>query len=276
MDNEEDPRARVKALLKTGPYPILTTDQDKTIHDANPPAHCLFGYFPPHLQECPLDDLIPDLNDASLNAIHTGQHSNGTTFPLTVHRSPTRTPKKTLLWLQDLRKLSPPFDVGKTLQAALEHLTPIQEQRNAFITHDALPPAPTHPPQLENILTTILTHAIQHTPARPPRVHITAEQIPHETRYALITNLPRPRNGSTSPGLTACRRILKAHGGDLTLQPPDRSSLPPRTRPSEIPPGQGAMFLITLPSMTSKIQRRAHRARKDAFPRQTTSWRGQP
>ncbi len=275
METSNDASTRVRALLETGPYPILTTTSEETIETANPPAHSLFGYLPPRLHESHRNDLIPDLTNSTLNPIHTGQHSNGTTFPLTVHRSTNN--HRTYLWLQDLRKPTPPFDVNKPLQAALEHLTPIREQHDAHLTHDILSPSPSHPPQLENILTTILTHAILNVTNDRPRIHITSEEAPHEIRYAIITNLPRRRNPSGQPGLKACRRILKAHGGDLTLQPPDRSSLPARTEPTEIPPGQGAMFLLTLPSITHKTkEQRPTGKRKEDFPLQTEPWREQP
>ncbi|AWI08074.1 sensor histidine kinase [Ereboglobus luteus] len=148
-----------------------------------------------------------------------------------------------------------PCDLAELAGDCAKQLRPLADAKNQRLEMQ-LAPAPClgDSTRLAQVITNLLTNAIQHTPAGgiiTLRTHrddsarvsisdtgegIASEQLPRLFERFHRTDASRARaTGGLGLGLAICKAIMKAHGGDITVE-------------SEI--GKGTTFTATLPAIT--------------------------
>ena len=142
--------------------------------------------------------------------------------------------------------------LDEDLEAALTHLTQAIEESGAMVTHDPMPTLQVDRGQMVRLFQNLIGNAVKYRkPGRPPKVHISAEQIGTEwvisirdngigfdPKYASDIFAPFKRLHTaeeypgTGVGLAICRRIVQAQGGRIW---------------AESQPDEGTTVFFTLP-----------------------------
>jgi PAS domain S-box-containing protein len=143
-------------------------------------------------------------------------------------------------------------DMNDILRGTLNDIQPLVCEKQAEITHGALPTLKVNSPQVRQLLQNLIANAIKFHGDQPPRIHLSARQeerewvvavrdhgIGFEPQYAegifkvfrrLNTKEDYPGTGI---GLAICKKIVERHGGRIW---------------AESQPGQGSTFYFTIPA----------------------------
>ena len=144
-----------------------------------------------------------------------------------------------------------PTDSNKALALALTNLDTAIREREAVITHDALPTLVADPTQLSQLLQNLIGNALKFCKDRRPEIHIGAqpkeggwqfsvrdngigiEPQYRERIFVIFQRLhTRTEYAGTGIGLAICKRIVERHGGRIWV---------------ESEPGHGSTFHFTIP-----------------------------
>jgi len=144
-----------------------------------------------------------------------------------------------------------PTDSNKALALALTNLDTSIRERDAVITHDALPTLVADPTQLSQLLQNLIGNALKFCKERRPEIHIGAqpreggwqfsvrdngigiEPQYRERIFVIFQRLhTRAEYAGTGIGLAICKRIVERHGGRIWV---------------ESEPGHGSTFHFTIP-----------------------------
>jgi PAS domain S-box-containing protein len=144
-----------------------------------------------------------------------------------------------------------PTQAANVLQWAIMNVDPLAKQAGAVITYDSLPNVFVDQAQLASVFQHLITNAIKFRRDEPPRIHISAQQLPHgmwefsvrdngigvepehtERIFGVFKRLVGRDVPGTGVGLAICRKIAEAHGGAMWM---------------ESEPGKGSTVKFTLP-----------------------------
>jgi PAS domain S-box-containing protein len=145
----------------------------------------------------------------------------------------------------------------EALRGAISNLKHLIEERNAIVTHDALPEVHGDVVQLRTVFQNLISNGIQYSDAEQPCVHVSAAPagldslwefavrdngigIPpehHERVFGLFRRLAPDRPGGTGVGLAIAKRVIERHGGRIWVESEE---------------GEGACFRFTLPAPRGK------------------------
>jgi signal transduction histidine kinase len=160
-----------------------------------------------------------------------------------------------------------PVATAGLVEAAVEPLRRLLEARGLMLKVEVpadLPPVSADHAQIERVLSNLIANAMRATPAggrivvsaalRPGAVAVTVADtgigIPAEYLSRIFepfVQVPDGARGGAGLGLAICRRIVDAHGGQMTV---------------ESTPGLGSAFTFTLPRATEPREEN-HDARSD-------------
>jgi PAS domain S-box-containing protein len=145
-----------------------------------------------------------------------------------------------------------PTPADTALQWAIMNVNPQIKDTGAAVTYDPLPTVFADQSQLAQLFQHLLHNALKFRGADPPKVHVTSTQINgthhrfcvtdngigvakefHERIFGVFKRLHGKDIPGTGIGLSICRKIVEAHGGELWI---------------ESQPGSGASFYFDLPS----------------------------
>lgn len=134
----------------------------------------------------------------------------------------------------------------------LADLEPRIEETDGTVTTEDLPTVLADAAQLGQVFQNLLSNALTYSGDEPPRVHVSAERVDGDWRFAVadegvgvdpeyhdqifesFERLHRPdEEPGTGIGLSLCERIVKRHDGEMWV---------------ESESGEGATFYFTLPS----------------------------
>jgi PAS domain S-box-containing protein len=149
-----------------------------------------------------------------------------------------------------------PVPLEAAVHWASMNLQAIIEETRASITHDQLPTVLADHVQLVQLFQNLISNAVKYrVPARPPQIHISAEQTdqhclvsvrdngigihPDHTQriFGVFKRLHSTDIPGTGIGLAICKRIVEKHGGSIWV---------------ESQPGEGATFRFTVPCKGTK------------------------
>lgn len=152
-------------------------------------------------------------------------------------------------------------DLASMARHACELFQPLAEDRGVCLACDAPEACPFagHPPHLERMLANLLDNAIKYTPfggsvtvscrtgedgaavlaVRDTGVGIAEEDKPHIFDRFYRSDPSRSREG-VGLGLSLCRAVARAHGGDIAV---------------ESSPGRGSAFIVRLPRRIAPTRR---------------------
>jgi PAS domain S-box-containing protein len=143
-------------------------------------------------------------------------------------------------------------DLNELIDQVMEDLAHRLIETGGEIQHDPLPTILGDSMQLRQLMLNLLINSLKfHRPDEPPRIQVSAKMhdslvelrvadrgIGFDMRYAERIFQPfqrlhgRSEYSGTGMGLAICRKIVERHGGKIT---------------AESAPGQGAIFIISLP-----------------------------
>jgi len=142
-------------------------------------------------------------------------------------------------------------DMNDILEKTLNDIQPLMREKQATITHEALPTLKVNPYQMGQLLQNLITNAIKFHGNQPPRIHLSARQEGQEWVIAVSDNgigfasqyaehifkvfqrlHTKEEYPGTGIGLAICKKIVERHGGRIW---------------AEAEPGQGATFYFTVP-----------------------------
>ena len=142
-------------------------------------------------------------------------------------------------------------DAHALLGEVLRNLTALIDESHALVSAAELPIVRADPTQLSQLLQNLISNAIKFRRADPPYVHLSAQDLGAEWRFAVQDNgigieakyaerifiifqrlHTRQEYPGTGIGLAVCKRIVERHGGKIWF---------------ESEPGQGTTFYFTLP-----------------------------
>ena len=142
-------------------------------------------------------------------------------------------------------------DAHALLGEVLRNLTALTDESHALVSAAELPIVHADPTQLSQLLQNLISNAIKFRRADPPYVHLSAQDLGAEWRFAVQDNgigieakyaerifiifqrlHTRQEYPGTGIGLAVCKRIVERHGGKIWF---------------ESEPGQGTTFYFTLP-----------------------------
>jgi signal transduction histidine kinase len=142
--------------------------------------------------------------------------------------------------------------VDAVLEGVLSDLSTTMSEQRAEITRGELPVVMADGGQLTQLLSNLLTNAIRFRGEAPPQIHVRAERIGDQWRFAVRDNgigiearhrdrifvmfqrLHGRERPGTGIGLAICKKIVAGHGGRIWVE-------------SEV--GRGSTFYFTLPAM---------------------------
>jgi PAS domain S-box-containing protein len=144
-----------------------------------------------------------------------------------------------------------PTDCTAVLDQALANLKPAIEKSGAVVTHDPLPTVMADDLQLVQLLQNLIGNAIKFHVAKPPCIHVSAEQKGNEWVFSVRDNgigidpqyaerifvifqrlHTREEYPGTGIGLAICKKIVERRGGRIWV---------------ESQPGIGSTFYFTIP-----------------------------
>jgi PAS domain S-box-containing protein len=137
------------------------------------------------------------------------------------------------------------------LEWAIMNVNPLVKETNAVITFDPLPSIQADQTQTAQIFQQLLTNSMRFKSVAPPRIHVSAtrengmyrfavrdngegvaEEF-HERIFGVFKRLHGKDVPGTGIGLSICRKIVEAHGGQIEI---------------ESAPGAGTTIYFTLPA----------------------------
>ena len=144
-----------------------------------------------------------------------------------------------------------PTDLNKALALALANLDTSIHERDAVITHDALPTLVVDPTQMSQLLQNLIGNALKFCKDKRPEIHIGAQARNGGWQFSVRDNgigiepqylerifiifqrlHARTEYAGTGIGLAICKRIAERHGGRIWV---------------ESQPGHGSTFYFTIP-----------------------------
>jgi PAS domain S-box-containing protein len=147
-----------------------------------------------------------------------------------------------------------PVDMEYLLGRALGNIKALIEENRAEVTHDPLPTLRVNDIEIIQLFQNLISNAIKYRGEDPPKIHVSAKEegrcwvfsvkdngigIEQEYRdyiFMLFKRLhTRAKYSGTGIGLSVCKKIVKAHGGDIWV---------------ESKPGEGATFFFTISGQT--------------------------
>lgn len=145
-----------------------------------------------------------------------------------------------------------PTNFNAVLERVLFGMQTTLEESKAVVTHDPLPTLSADATQIGQLLQNLISNAVKFRKGPGPRVHIGAEQVGDEWRFAVKDDgigidpqygerifliFQRLHNRAEYPGtgigLAICKRIVERHGGRIWLESAE---------------GEGTTFYFTLPA----------------------------
>ena len=133
----------------------------------------------------------------------------------------------------------------------LANLKPMIDEAGAVVRVDGLPTIECDSTQMLQLFQNLLGNAIKYHREEPPQIHISAQQVDHEWRFAIQDNgigidmkfadrifvifqrlHGRAKYSGTGIGLAICKRIVERHEGSIWV---------------ESEPGKGSTFYFTIP-----------------------------
>jgi two-component system, sensor histidine kinase and response regulator len=152
-------------------------------------------------------------------------------------------------------------DVEVVFYQAYALLKPAIKDANASITHDPLPTVRGNEIQIRQLFKNLISNALKYCGTVTPRIHVAAEEndknwiisitdngpgVPAEHRERIFDMFVRLENVAEIPGtgigLSFCKLIVENHGGNIWV---------------ESAPGQGSVFLFTLPKQNVALTSRS-------------------
>ncbi len=158
-----------------------------------------------------------------------------------------------VIYSQQLGKLEETLssvDSETALQAALQDVENLRQEKGARITFDPLPVVRSDYSQLTQLFRQLLLNALKFRSASPPWIHISARQTDggvifavqdngigidprdHQVIFGVFKRLHGAEYPGSGIGLAICKRIVERHGGRIWV---------------ESATGKGARFQFTLP-----------------------------
>ncbi len=143
------------------------------------------------------------------------------------------------------------IELDASLRSALEALGNAVESTRAEIHAEPLPSVVADPDMITQIFQNLIGNALRYRGDAPPRVAVSAGReggswrvsvrdegvgIPAEHRERIFEPFfrlyPASKDGGTGVGLSICKRLVEAHGGEITVASA---------------PGEGSTFTFTIP-----------------------------
>ena len=144
-----------------------------------------------------------------------------------------------------------PTNCEHILNQALVNLKVTIEERNAVVTHDALPPVVADGTQLVQVFQNLIGNAIKFRSDMRPEIHVSVAPRDREWLFSVRDNgigidlqyaerifrifqrlHSREEYPGTGAGLAICKKIVERHGGQIWV---------------DSQPGKGSIFYFTLP-----------------------------
>jgi PAS domain S-box-containing protein len=144
-----------------------------------------------------------------------------------------------------------PIESATVLQWAIMNVNPLVKETRAIITYDPLPAIHADQTQTAQLFQQLLTNAMRFRGSETPRIHVSASRLDgmhrftvkdngegvapefHERIFGVFKRLHGKDVPGTGIGLSICRRIVEAHGGEIGI---------------ESSAGAGTTIYFTLPS----------------------------
>lgn len=143
-------------------------------------------------------------------------------------------------------------DLNVVIENVRQNLTTSIDESGAVVTADRLPVLRAYRAHLESLFQNLIGNAIKYRSGRPPRVHVSVQEVNGELRFSVSDNgigidseyhqqifevfrrLHGRKIPGTGVGLAICQRVVERYGGRIWV---------------ESQSGQGATFLFTLPNV---------------------------